>query len=180
MSALPVSQNVPALPEHQQYAAEFCAADKLSEEEIAREVGIDRRTLWRWRKQPAFAAEIERLREVFRQQAMDRAVFADKRARVVALNGVASDLLAQLSKSQYQHVTFVTDDGESIYGFDTARLKEFREYLDDIAEEMGDRQAKGNSATASTVVKVYLDPRMENPIEADWHDAPPPRSSADA
>jgi hypothetical protein len=36
------------------------------------------------------------------------------------------------------------------------------------------------SAAAAVTVKVYTDPRMENPIEANWDDAPPPRSSADA
>ena len=41
-------------------------------------------------------------------------------------------------------------------------------------------QAKGATAAAAVTVKVYTDPRMDNPIEADWHDAPPPRSSADA
>ena len=57
-------------------------------------------------------------------------------------------------------------------------MKEFREYLDDIAVEVGDRDTKGGPV-AAVVVKVYTDPRMENPIEADWHDAPPARSSAD-
>ena len=28
-------------------------------------------------------------------------------------------------------------------------------------------------------LKYYPDPRMANPLEADWSDAPPPRSSAD-
>ncbi len=28
-------------------------------------------------------------------------------------------------------------------------------------------------------LKAYLDPRMLDPLAADWSDAPPPRSSAD-
>ena len=113
---------------------------------------------------------------------MDCAVFADKRARVVALNGIATDLLAQLAKAEYQVVLRTTDEGEAVHGFDSVRVKEFRACLADIAEELGDRQSgkAGATANASVTVKVYTDPRMDNPIEANWDDAPPPRSSADA
>lgn len=178
MSALPIQQNPTLLTPRQSRAVELVVADELSDEAIAAEIGVGRDTLWRWKKLPAFAAEVAQLRETFRQQAMDRAVFADKRARVVALNGIATDLMAQMSRAEYQTILKVTEDGEHIYGFDIGRAKEFREYLDDIAIEVGDRKKDATTAV-NVAVKVYTDPRMENPIEADWHDAPPPRSSAD-
>jgi hypothetical protein len=180
MSALPVAENCSPLTSKQQHAAELCAADEKTDEAIAALVGVAPRTLWYWKRQPAFDAEVRRLRDLFRQQAMDRATFADKRARVVALNGVAADLLAQLARAEYQVVLRTTDDGEAVLGFDAARVRELRGCLADLAAEVGDRQNKGASATAAVVVKFYGDPRMDNPLEANWDDAPPPRSSADA
>lgn len=179
MSALPAEQNRTILTQKQLRAAELLADDELGDRDIAKSLGIGRTQLASWKHIPEFAAEIVRLRDLFRQQAMDRAVFADKRARVVALNGIATDLMAQLSKAEYQVVLKTTDDGEAVHGFDTFRVKEFRACLADIAEEMGDRKTTA-SASASVTVKVYTDPRMENPIEANWDDAPPARSSADA
>ena len=179
MGTRQLAENCSPLTTKQQLAAERCAADEQKDEEIAALVGVAPRTLWYWKRLPAFQAEVQRLREAFRDEALARAVFADKRARVIALNGVAADLLAQLGRAQYQTILKVTEDGEHIYGFDAFRIKEFRGCLDDIAKELGERKAAA-SASASVVVKVYGDPRMDNPLEADWHDAPPPRSSADA
>lgn len=61
-----------------------------------------------------------------------------------------------------------------------AWVEQTRGLLDDIAKEVGGRiqktelTGKGGGPVA---VKVYTDPRMENPLEADWSDAPPPRNA---
>jgi hypothetical protein len=45
---------------------------KLRFEEIAKEVGVARETLWRWRKNPAFRVALARLRAVRHQRRVDR------------------------------------------------------------------------------------------------------------
>lgn len=165
--------------ERRELAAVLLAADEQTDEEIAGACNISRMTLARWKLVPAFQERIDQHLDAFRKRVFATG-FADKARRVRALNAVAGALLAQLERAEYQVVLKTTDDGEAVLGFDTARVKEFRGCLSDIAAELGDRQAKGASASAAVVVKVYADPRMENPLEANWHDAPPPRSSADA
>jgi hypothetical protein len=44
-------------------AAQLLAEDELTDEEISAKVGVDRTTLWRWRKFPAFQARIAELVE---------------------------------------------------------------------------------------------------------------------
>lgn len=179
MSALDSRAKQSVLTTRQQRAALLLAEDEQSDEQIALACSISEATLNVWKKKPDFAARIIEHRELFRQRIF-RLGFADKAKRVRALDVVAGAVLNQLQRAEFQTIIKVTEDGEHIYGFDTGRLKEFREYLDDIAEEMGDRQAKGNPA-ASVVVKVYTDIRLggDSAIEAAWDDAPPPRSSAD-
>jgi hypothetical protein len=179
VSALTVSPNVPKFEPHQAHAAALIAADDLSDEQIATEVGVNRRTLTRWRNDDAFMALVEDRRQRFEREIF-RSAFASKAKRVRALNVVAGAVLNQLQRAEFQTIVGVTDDGEHIYGFDKDRLREFREYLTDIAEEMGERQAK-NAGAASVVVKVYTDARLggDSALEAEWHDAPPARSSAD-
>jgi ribonuclease HII len=173
------SLSVTTLTPEQIDAARLVANDDQSDQAIADTFGITKRTLYRWKARPDFAALVAEERENFRQRIF-RAGFADKARRVRALDVVAGAVLNQLQRAEFQTIVKVTDDGEHIYGFDKDRLREFREYLDDIAEEMGDRQAKGNPA-ASVVVKVYTDARLggDSALEAEWHDAPPARSSAD-
>lgn len=93
-----------------------------------------------------------------------------------ALNTVATALLTQMTRSEFQVLLKMTDEGEAIYGFDDRRVSQFRGCLDDIAKEMQERGSASAqaTATAAVVVKVYTDERMDNPLEADWSDAPPP------
>lgn len=176
------SQKVTApLPLDQERAAELVADDEHSDVEIAKIVGVTRRTLARWKKTPAFSAAVQELRESFRERMLQHG-FADRARRVQGLNTVATALLMQISQADYQVLLKTTDEGEPIYGFDDRRVAQFRGCLDDIAKEMQERGTASASATATAavVVKVYTDARMDNPLEADWSDAPPPRSSADA
>ncbi len=167
------------LPTHQEKVARLCAADELTDEQIATRARINRTTLWRWSQEPIFAARVVALREQFRDEAMRAAPFADKRVRIVTLDAVARDTLAALKDNGYEEVYYYGPDALEAKRFDKDRVEALRKYLAEIADELGDREKKGGTST-SVVVKVYTDARMENPIEADWHDAPPPRSSADA
>lgn len=164
--------------ERREKAAVLLAADEETDETIAKACKVSRQALAEWKRAPEFQARIAEHVEDFRKRVYSTG-FADKAKRVRALNAVAGALLTQMQSADYQVLLKMTDDGEAIYGFDRDRIREFREYLSDIAEEMGDRQARGGaSATAAVVVKLYSDPRMENPLEADWHDAPLPRNRA--
>ena len=66
-------------------AAELLAAGELSQAEIAERVGVDRRTLWRWRQDPEFMAKVEAIRAGLSDQAYDRGV-ALRFLRIKALN----------------------------------------------------------------------------------------------
>lgn len=54
------------------------------------------------------------------------------------------------------------------------------EAFGDVAAETGGRVTRTELTGKDggpVAVKVYTDPRMENPLEADWSDAPPPRNA---
>lgn len=87
MSALPVSQNVPAFQwtKPRLEAAALVAENALSEERIAEAVGVDRRTLFRWRQVPEFQARVaEHIAEL--EAATLRYGIAKRRRRVAALD----------------------------------------------------------------------------------------------
>lgn len=73
------------LDEAQRRAAQLLAEGKLTDQEIADSVDISRTTLWRWRKHPEFAAEIETHLEAFRAEVRRRGI-ADQFRRVKAQN----------------------------------------------------------------------------------------------
>lgn len=66
-------------------AAELLAAKNLTHQEIADSVGIDRKTLWNWRREPEFAARVEEIVEQNRAETR-RIGIADKERRLAALN----------------------------------------------------------------------------------------------
>lgn len=175
-----MSQNVSVLSTRQRDAAALLAVDELTDEQIAEKIGVNRRTLQRWKDDETFVALVDEHMRRFERQIF-RAAFARKARRVQALNAVAIDVLKDLQEGDYKAVIGVTADGLEIEGFDERRVRQFRGVLDDIASEMGERQAKNNSPGGGVVVKVYTDVRLGGPsaLEAEWHDAPPARSSAD-
>src|SRR5207244_540087 len=127
-----------ALTSRQRLAARLVAEDALTDTAIAEAAGVVQRTLERWKRRPAFVALVAELREAFRRRVLTEA-FADKAARVRALNTVATALLMQLGTADYQTMIGVTDSGEPIMAFDQQRLREFRAYLEQLAVEVGDR-----------------------------------------
>ena len=160
--------------------ARLVAEDEIPDREIAAQGKISVERLWQLKREPAFAARVREHRERFRDEMLTMG-FADKRLRVRSLNANAEAILAGLSDGRFQAVVSIDENGNPIMGFAKDASAEFRAYLKDIAEEMGDR-GKGDRSggvNVGVVVKVYTDERMANALEADWHDAPPPRSSAD-
>jgi hypothetical protein len=66
-------------------AALLVAEDKLTDDQIAAEVGIARRNLTRWKTKPAFAARVNELRAAMRKR-IERVAIADQAERVKALD----------------------------------------------------------------------------------------------
>jgi hypothetical protein len=150
------------------------AAGELSWEGVAQEARCSRSTVARRITEPRIQERVAVLREEFRAAAMRDAAFADKRARVIARNAIAQDLFRQLRASDYQAAVGLDDNGAAIMALDKDRLRLFDQYLASIAADLDD--ARGPGTQVGVAVKIYVDPRMEQPLEADWDDAPPPNN----
>ena len=68
-----------------QLAASLVADDRQSDEQIASEVGITRRTLTRWRGDPAFRARVQAIKDRYAEELAGRGI-ADRQNRLDALN----------------------------------------------------------------------------------------------
>ncbi len=66
-------------------AALEVAQNKLSDERIATNAGVDRVTLWRWKHQPEFAARVQAHRDHWAKELKDLGL-ADKRNRITTAN----------------------------------------------------------------------------------------------
>jgi hypothetical protein len=66
-------------------AAQLLAEDELTDEEIARRVGVNRRQLARWKKQPGFAARVRENVEALARECRRRAI-ALRNRRLARLN----------------------------------------------------------------------------------------------
>lgn len=130
------------LTRRQEEAARLVAEDSLSDVTIAEQVGVTRQTLHNWGKLPVFAARIAQHKEAFKDAALS-AGFADKRARLMLLNAMASDVAAMLQAHGYvreevkmaangEHITYTV--------FDQPAIAQLRGMLDDIAKELGERK----------------------------------------
>lgn len=75
----------------QERAARLAAQDELSDAQVARQCGIDRRTLTRWKEQPEFQEQIERRRRVWRHERETQSV-AKRRTHLPSLDSRWKDL----------------------------------------------------------------------------------------
>lgn len=66
-------------------AAQLVADDRLTDEQIAAELGISSKTVQRWRAEPAFAAQVEAIVDATRQALIRRGI-AERQNRVDALD----------------------------------------------------------------------------------------------
>jgi hypothetical protein len=75
-----------SLTQQQEEAAALVASDHLSDEAICQQVGVRwRRTLWKWRQLPEFAAAVEQHRATFRAAVRERGIALMER-RIDRLN----------------------------------------------------------------------------------------------
>ena len=148
----------------QERAALLVAEDMLTDEQIAAEVGVTKRSIEFWKKRPEFAARVTQHREEFKNRALTEG-FADKRARIAALNAFAQDLSRDMAqpgddlkpRGTYRLEKKISANGEVIEYevFDKAKADTFRGYLDDIAAEMGERTA-AQPAVFQSLVSVIV------------------------
>ena len=149
-----VEHNLPEITQksftvREERAALLTAEDALTDEQIAADVGISRKTLHNWRTRPPFIAEVRAQREAFRARIMAEG-FADKARRIKALNLLATAVLVELSRAaddlqpqgMYRLEKKISANGEIVEQevFDKPKADTFRGYLDDIAKELGDRK----------------------------------------
>jgi len=137
-------QNLAAstLTGRQEKAARLVAEDDLTNEQIATECGVKRQTLDLWKKRPDFISRVFDHTESFKEAALT-AGFADKRARLMLLNAMASDIAAMLQAHGYvREEVKMAANGEHISYtvFDQPAVAQLRGMLDDIAKELGERK----------------------------------------
>ena len=157
-------------------AAKLLADGKLTDQEIAETVGVVRSTLWRWRQNPEFAAEVDTQLAAFRAEVRRRGI-ADRERRVRAINdrwnrlqriieeradapemqavaGGRTGLLAHNVKSVGSGETSQVVD---VYEVDTGLLRELREHEKQAAQELGqwtEKQEISGDIQKPVVVKV--------------------------
>jgi hypothetical protein len=181
-TAAPADGRKWTLPGRMERAARLVAEDELTDEAILARLRLrSRQTLHNWKRRPDFAARVAEHREAFRERALT-AGFADKRARIAALNAMATDLLGDLRDKDYTTtIVKVSNSGEfvEVETLDKERIEAVRGCLDDIAREMGGRRADQAAGQEPPALLVLADPRLANIFEADWSDAAPAEAPAD-
>lgn len=150
-------------------AAELIAARNLTHQEIADRVGVDRRTLWVWRKREEFASRVEEITEEYRAETR-RIGIADKERRLAALNdrwgrlrrvmeeraedsavanapgGTTGLIVRQLKSVGSGDSAMVVEE----FSIDTGLLRELREVEKQAAVELG----QWNEAPATEASKA--------------------------
>lgn len=136
-------------------AAQLLASGKMPETQIAEELGVNPRTLYRWRQHPEFAAEVEQI-VASTAAALQAKGIAEKQNRIDALNErwrLMQQVIAERAEllrdvpgggstgllvRQVKAVRISEDGPEPIeeYRVDTALLKEMRETERQAAQEL--------------------------------------------
>jgi hypothetical protein len=149
------------LTEKQELAANLVSEDRLTDEQIAEELGIDRRTLTRWKDIPEFSARVQAISEAFAQRVMSRGI-ARRVHRVAVMDDIHRKLLTviekratnpEISKAPGGETGLVTrtvrgigrgDDYQvvEVFEVDTPLCREIREVHAQVAEELGQRVQK--------------------------------------
>jgi transposase-like protein len=134
-------------------AAVLVAEARYEYGEIAEKIGVEVRTLHRWRKDPKFAARVDELSREIRDAALKRAI-ARKDYRINTLANLHSKLLgvieARAADPKMAEVpggdtglmvkSIVASAGELVgfeYSVDTGTIKELRGIQEQVAKELG-------------------------------------------
>jgi Helix-turn-helix of insertion element transposase len=136
----------------QEKAAQLLAEGRYELGEIAEKIEVDRVTLYRWRKDPEFAARVEEISREFAAAALKRGL-ARKEYRVNTLANLHSKLqevieeraadpvLANIPGGQTGLIVQQFKvSGETVipeYAIDTGLIKEIRAIQEQVAKELG-------------------------------------------
>lgn len=157
-------------------AAELIAADELSDEEIAAEIGVSARTLYRWKKNENFQKLVTEYREKL-TAAMWRLPIAQKRKRVATLNKLHESALrlieARAEKYAEDEDAAGGDTGLLVktertvgpvttveYAADTALMREIRALEEQAAKELG--QWNEGAPANTTEIRMYIGVNVED------------------
>lgn len=173
---------------HEQ-AAVLVADDRLTDEQIAEQVGISARMLYIWKAHPEFAAKVAEHVEKFAAVTLKRGI-ARRERRVEALNdrwqrmqrvidersedpgvshvaGGTTGLIVHDVKGVGKGEDFQLID---IYGVDTALLKELREHEKQAAQELGqwtEKQEHTGKDGAPLTFTISIDRKDDGDADSD-------------
>lgn len=133
-----------SLPQNKQHAALLIATGLMEKQDIAKEVGINRTTLWNWEKSPEMIAEVDRLKREMKTQGQN--FLLGKVNRTVneiynlAMNGDSEKVRLEALKYITDHALgkatnkheLMLDSNLISNGFDDNEIKEI---FDEIEEE---------------------------------------------
>lgn len=119
-------------------AAELCADDHLTDEEIAAEIGLrDRRSLWRWRQHREFAARVAERREAQRL-AIEAEGIANRENRLAGYQDRYDRLQLVIDERAVDESMAQVPGGKSgVLTRETKFIKVFAVALDKDGEETG-------------------------------------------
>lgn len=152
-------------------AAQLVAEDRLTDDEIAAELGISRRSLACWKKHPDFAARVAEIVESMRQAILAEGI-ANKQNRIDALNERAT-LMRQVIAERAADMVGIPGGGTGLmvrtykaigtgefarqveeYAVDTPLLREMREHEKQAAIETGQWEEK-SQVSGSVLIREY-------------------------
>lgn len=173
-----MSQNVPEFEwtEQRVEAAALVAQDALTDEEIASNLGIDRRTLTRWKGEAEFRQRVGEIVKETHERIVARGI-AEKQNRIDALNR-RWKLMDDVIRQRAENLTDVAGGGNTgllvrqvkgagsgeafrlieEYAVDTGLLKELREHEKQAAQELGQWTEKSDLTSNG---KALIPPRIE-------------------
>lgn len=173
---------------HEQ-AAVLVADDRLTDEQIAEQIGISARMLYIWKAHPEFAAKVSEHVEKFAAVTLKRGI-ARRERRVEALNDRWKRMLRVIDERaedpDISHVAGGTtglivhdvkgvgkgDDFQliDIYGVDTGLLKELREHEKQAAQELGqwtEKQEHTGKDGAPLTFTISIDRKDDGDADSD-------------
>lgn len=136
---------------------------RLSQAEIAKKCEVSPRTIWGWVNHPGFQQRLQEKRADL-QKALDGVTYASKARRIIALDQMAESARAEYEARPWlqekRQIGFDKEHEGPLYlineAFNAEAHKAFRESLNDIAKELGERKEKEPAAVNAPQVIIYL------------------------
>jgi hypothetical protein len=166
-------------PNQKELAAQLIADGRLSHENIAKQVGITRNTLYRWRRDPNFAWRVEDLRKQNAQEFADLAI-ATKTGRVRILSRLYSKLQRVIEERAADPLMATIPGGKtgllvlkmkSLGGkiiiesrIDVKLIREIRSIMEQVRKELGQMTEKSPADLERERVRAMSDEDLDREI----------------